>query len=239
MTSNLTIPIADVIPVIPRALLVQLNLGKKNFPFNAGQAIMIGQHGLDLKRPYSIACSPEQAASSKMLEVLVAVETNGSPGTHLPTLGKGELIDVEGPIGSFVFPELPIEKNLLFIGGGTGIAPLRSMLNHVLRMKLKRTITLVYSARRTEDFAFMEEFDHYERSGQIKLRQTITRDDLAWQGARGRISFLNFKAVMENPAETLCFVCGPTALVDQATSTLNELGVPREAIRTEQWSNKS
>ena len=90
MTSNVTIPIADVIPATPRALLVQLNLEKKNFPFNAGQAIMIGQHGLDLKRPYSIACSPEQAASSKMLEVLVAVEANGSPGTHLPALEKDQ-----------------------------------------------------------------------------------------------------------------------------------------------------
>jgi len=239
VTSNVTIPIADVIPATPRALLVQLNLEKKNFPFNAGQAIMIGQHGLDLKRPYSIACSPEQAASSKMLEVLVAVEANGSPGTHLPALEKDQLIDVEGPIGSFIFPELPIEKNLLFIGGGTGIAPLRSMLDHALRMKLKKTITLVYSARRTEDFAFMEEFDRYARTGQIKLHQTVTRDDLAWQGARGRISLLNFKAVMENPAETLCFVCGPAAMVDQATATLNELGVPREAVRMEQWSSKS
>tara|TARA_B100001123_G_scaffold450362_1_gene620658 strand:- start:342 stop:1061 length:720 start_codon:yes stop_codon:yes gene_type:complete len=239
VTSNITIPIAAVIPATPRALLVQLNLEKKSFPFNPGQAIVIGQHGLDLKRPYSIACSPEQAASSRMLEVLVAVEDNGSPGTHLPALEKGQLIDIEGPIGSFVLPKLPIEENLLFIGGGTGIAPLRSMLDHALRMKLKKTITLVYSARRTEDFAFMEEFDHYARTGQIKLHQTVTRDDLAWQGARGRISLLNFKAVIENPAETLCFVCGPTAMVDQATSTLNALGVPREAIRMEQWSNKS
>ena len=54
MTSNVTIPIADVIPATPRALLVQLNLEKKNFPFNAGQAIMIGQHGLDLKRPFQL-----------------------------------------------------------------------------------------------------------------------------------------------------------------------------------------
>jgi len=239
VTSNVTIPIADVIPATPRALLLQLNLEKEKFPFNAGQAIMIGQHGLNLKRPYSIACSPEQAASSRMLEVLVAVEANGSPGTHLPTLEKDQLIDVEGPVGSFIFPELPIEKNLLFIGGGTGISPLRSMLDHALRMKLKKTITLVYSARRTEDFAFIEEFDRYARAGQIKLHQTVTRDDLAWQGARGRISLLNFKAVMENPAETLCFVCGPTSMVDQATATLNELGVPREAVRMEQWSNKS
>ena len=85
----------------------------------------------------------------------------------------------------------------------------------------------------------MEEFDRYARTGQIKLHQTVTRDDLAWQGARGRISLLNFKAVMENPAETLCFVCGPAAMVDQATATLNELGVPREAVRMEQWSSKS
>ena len=73
-------------------------------------------------------------------------------------------------------------------------------------------------------------------AGRIELHQTVTRDESsAWSGRRGRIGRSHFEAVLHDPAETLCFVCGPEPLVNESVSTLKALGVPDEQIRTEQW----
>ena len=64
----------------------------------------------------------------------------------------------------------------------------------------------------------------------------MTRDaGEAWAGGRGRIGRSPFDSVLHDPASTLCFVCGPIALVNESVATLQELGVPAELIRTEQW----
>ena len=57
----------------------------------------------------------------------------------------------------------------------------------------------------------------------------------AWAGGRGRIGRSHFESVVHDPAQTLCFVCGPRAMVNESVSTLAALGVPAEAIRTEAW----
>ena len=68
------------------------------------------------------------------------------------------------------------------------------------------------------------------------MHQTVTRDDsTAWAGRRGRIGRSHFESVVHDPAQTLCFVCGPRAMVNESVSTLAALGVPAEAIRTEAW----
>jgi NAD(P)H-flavin reductase len=65
----------------------------------------------------------------------------------------------------------------------------------------------------------------------------VTRDDnTGWAGGRGRIGRSHFESVVHEPARTLCFVCGPRAMVNESVSTLAALGVPAEAIRTEAWA---
>jgi ferredoxin-NADP reductase len=64
----------------------------------------------------------------------------------------------------------------------------------------------------------------------------VTRDDVEWAGRRGRIGRSHFEAVLHDRLDTLCFICGPETLVSEAVATLGELGVPRAAIRTEEWS---
>jgi len=64
----------------------------------------------------------------------------------------------------------------------------------------------------------------------------VTRDDgTAWHGRRGRIGRAEFEAVVHQPLTTLCFVCGPPSMVEESVATLRALGVPDEAIKTEQW----
>ena len=231
-----TAPLLGITPVTPRSRLLQVALHDVTFDFVAGQAVLIGSHGQTERRPYSIACSPERAAESGRLELLVSLEARGDLGPHLVSSRPGSLVDLEGPLGTFMFPDTAPEEWLLFVGGGTGIAPLRSMIDHVLRGSHHRHLSLLYSARHADEFAFIDELQTHQRTGRIELHRTVTRDDGAsWEGGRGRIGRAHFEAVLHRPAETLCFVCGPRQMVMEAAATLEELGVPARSIRTESW----
>jgi NAD(P)H-flavin reductase len=85
-------------------------------------------------------------------------------------------------------------------------------------------------------FAFIDELRAHVDAGVLELHQTVTRDDSStWAGGRGRIGRAHFEAVLHEPAATLCFVCGPPALVHESMTTLKALGVPDAQIRSEQW----
>ena len=194
--------------------------------------MLIGPRGAADLKPYSIATSRGRVAAGGPLEVLVAVD---AAGEDFGWMRAGAAIDVEGPFGSFTLPlEIP-QRRLLFVAGGTGIAPIRAMLEDILARDPRPQISLLYSARRADEFAFIMELEAYAHGGRLELHQTVTREDLSWQGRRGRVGRAEFEAVMHEPADTLCFVCGPPAMVEGAIATLTALGVPAPSIRTEQW----
>ena len=228
----LTLAIREVLPATPRARIVRIELGGAPFDYAAGQAILVGVPG-GPKRPYSVAASPEEARREGYLELLVGVDANGTPGPHLP-LERGRVLDVNGPLGTFTFPAAPAERQFVFIAGGTGIAPLRAMLHHALAIPHNK-IGLLYSARTPDEFAYEAELRAFARDGRIELRQTVTRtvSDL-WSGPRGRIGRAELQPLVHNPA-TLCFICGPPALVAEMSALLAELGIERSRIRVEEW----
>jgi ferredoxin-NADP reductase len=230
----LTLPVREVLPATPRSRLVRIDLAGHHFPYRAGQAVFVAEHDQGRRKPYSLAGAPEDAAREGVLELLVGVDS--SSGSPLQ-VEAGTLLDVQGPVGRFTFPVEPPERHLVFIAGGTGIAPLRAMLRHALRVP-RFIIGLLYSARTPGDFAFEEEFRQLAREGRIALRQTVTREieSEGWTGTRGRIGRGDLAPLVRD-RETLCFVCGPPALVEDLPKMLAELGVPRERIRIEEWSS--
>jgi ferredoxin-NADP reductase len=232
----LTLPIREVLPATPRARIVRIALDGNQLPYRPGQALLVATHGYPRRRPYSIAGAPEDAAQEGMLELLVGVDADGSAGPHL-TLVPGTLVDVEGPVGRFTFPDNPDEEHVVFIAGGTGIAPLRAMLRHALRTAPPRQIGLLYSARTPDDFAYERELRALASAGKIELRQTVTRDvgAEAWTGTRGRIGRAALAPLVHDP-ETLCFICGPPTLVEEMPRLLDELGIAQDRIRIEEWS---
>jgi ferredoxin-NADP reductase len=230
----LTLPIREVVPATPRARIVRVDLGGRAFPYRAGQAVLIAAQGRERRRPYSIAAAPEETEESGCLELLVGVEADGQPGPHLE-LTPGALVDVEGPTGRFAFPDDPPERRFLFIAGGTGIAPLRAMLRHALRVP-HDAIGLLYSARTLSEFAYERELRALAASEQIELKQTVTREVAPgdWAGTHGRLGRTDLAPLVHH-RETLCFICGPAPLVEDMLAALAELGVARERIRIEEW----
>jgi ferredoxin-NADP reductase len=228
----LTLDIRDVVPATPRARIVRLDLGTQRFDYAAGQAVLVGSPGRP-RRPYSVAASSEDARRDRCLELLVGVDISGAPGPHL-SLAVGQRVEAEGPLGTFTFPDAPMERRFIFIAGGTGIAPLRAMLHHALTLPQPK-IGLFYSARTPEEFAYQAEFRALADEGRIELRQTVTRAlGDAWSGARGRFGRTALAPLVHDPA-TLCFVCGPPAFVGEMSTIVGELGIVRERIRVEEW----
>jgi ferredoxin-NADP reductase len=229
----LTVPLARVEQASVRSRLLIADISGYPFQYLPGQAVMMAPHGAPARRPFSLASSPDRATETHSVELLIAME-GGSEDLRWATAGA--LIDLEGPFGTFTFPASVEESRVLFVAGGTGIAPVRAMLDHALRRHPTQKISLLYSTRRSDEFVFTEEFRDHERAGRIELHQTVTRDDsTSWDGKRGRISRSHFEVVLHEPASTLCFVCGPASLVSESAATLEELGVPAALIRTEDW----
>jgi NAD(P)H-flavin reductase len=234
---TLTCPIRGVFHETPRNRLVRLALDGRRFPFAAGQYVLLGDHGQPARKPYSIACAPVQASASGELEFLIQVSDGESPGPHLARLAPGRLVDVEGPAGSFVLPESRLEGAVAFIGGGTGIAPLRSMIWQVLSTMPGVRVSVLQSARAPEELAYSSELRQLAAEGRIRLIETITRDvPGTWRGERGRISGAHVSRLVDSPG-TLCYVCGPDSLVEDVPVLLDARGVPPASIRTEHWND--
>ena len=230
----ITVPVRQITRATPRIRILNLDLRAVEFSFTAGQAVMLGLSGSPLRKPYSIASAPWEVAKSGIMQVLVQVEDSGGLDPHLELASPGTMLDLEGPFGSFGLPER-IDHPLLFVAGGTGIAPLRSMvIEHVSRPTLFKTV-LVYSARSVDEFAFRPELAALESAGRIVCYFTVTREEnAAWQGRRGRISDALLKEALPS-AESVCLVCGPPQLVNDTRSLLMKLGVSESQILIEKY----
>jgi NAD(P)H-flavin reductase len=232
----LRLPVLEALPATPRASIVRLSLEGQTFDYQAGQAVVAGLPGDSHRRPYSLADAPDWAAREGTLELLVSTDGPGNLGAMLARGERPSALDIEGPVGRFVLPPIvKPEERLLFVAGGTGIAPLRAMVRQaVLRSSCQCCV--VYSARTPEEFAYRAEFEELAEKGRICLRQRVTRgtSDVLWEGPVGRLAPIDLVPFVLGSV-TRCFVCGPPTLVDEVRLILFSLGVPDGLVHVEEW----
>ncbi|MFL6116021.1 MAG: FAD-binding oxidoreductase [Catenulispora sp.] len=234
MPDVLTLPLRSVVTTTPLTRLIRLDLGARPFVFQAGQAALIGTHGQTERRPYSIASSPDDAVRHRRIEFLVKVDAMGTVGPHLAVLTRGTRVDFEGPSGAFTLGGEPAPA-YLFVAGGTGISPLRSMLRHLIASASGTTISVLYSARVPEELAFRAELERLARRHLIQLHLTVTgQSSAAWDGIRGRVAIETLERALPSK-DAVCYLCGPPAMVEDVPPLLRQLGVPSSHVRTEEW----
>jgi ferredoxin-NADP reductase len=229
----LTLPVRSVVTTTPLTRLIRVDLGTRPFVFQAGQAALIGTHGQTERRPYSIASSPDDAVRHHRLEFLVKVDAMGTIGPHLAAVQPGSRIDFEGPTGAFTLGTAPAAA-YLFVAGGTGISPLRAMLRHLIATDGGVPLSVLYSARVPEEFAFRQELERLARRRLIQLQLTVTGQTDAWDGVRGRIAMETLERALPSK-DAVCYLCGPPAMVEDVPPLLRLLGVPSSQVRTEEW----
>lgn len=217
----------------PTTRIVRVALEGEGFTYRAGQAASIAAGSGDPGTPYSIASAPFETAATGYLEFLVKVDGSNRFGARVAQLEPGLPLLVSPAIGRFCVPDDAPRHPLLFIAGGTGVAPLRSMIHDTLHGGRRGGMALVYSARTPEEFAYLDELRALEADGRLDLTLTLTGDAKEWRHARGRAGDQHL-ADLATP-ETLCFICGPPSMVTDIPQALIRLGIPREQIRTEDW----
>lgn len=231
----LLLTVQAVIPATPTSQLVRLDLGGAPFAFEAGQAALIGPANHAARIPYSIASAPIETLENGWLDFLIKVEPSGRWGHQFDSVSPGMQLGIQGPFGSFIFPVRPPERHFLFIAGGTGIAPIRAMIRQALLRGQEGRMRLLYSAKTADDFAYLPELGEMAANDGLDLRLHVTREaPETWQGERGRIKAAQLAPLIDDTA-TLCFVCGPEAMVAEVPRALMELGIDRSRVRLEEW----
>lgn len=233
--SERVLRVSSVRRATPSSHIVRLDLGGAPFPYWPGQIAMLGPRDRSTRAPYSIASAPEDVARDGAIEFLIKTDAAGRWGEDFEGLRRGAWLGVRGPSGEFVFPDAPRERRFLFIAGGTGIAPLRSMIRHAILARIPGRFRLLYSARTPDDFAYLPELRAMTRRGEIELSLTATREMTPrWRGSKGRIVPPQLALLVDDPA-TLCFVCGPASMVEDVPPMLRKLGIEKSRILLEDW----
>ncbi len=217
--------IADAARATPRTRWLRLSFEAGPFAFRAGQAVFASVAGTDQRAAYSIA-SPPALGHDGVIELLVGAEgAFGQSGVDPLTLSGAE-VDVDGPIGQFGVPAGGDDAPLLLVAGGTGIAPLRSVILDRLQRAVTAPMTLVYSARTPDEFACGDELLALGASGQLEVHLTVTRDDAPTVSSTrsGRVNEALLRAALPSNA-AYCLVCGPAGFVDASVASLTAMGV--------------
>ena len=192
--------------------------------------------GYRAQRSYSIASEPEREGE---IDLSVELVENGEVSTFLHEVAmEGDRIEVRGPIGGYFVWEAAAGGPLLLIGGGSGVVPLMSMLRHRAARSSAAPARLLYSSRTYDDIIYRDELDALaaKRDG-FDLAHTLTRaQPPGWKGYARRIDEQMLSDVSRAyGSAALTYICGPTALVENAANALLQLGLKAERIRTERF----
>lgn len=217
----------------PTSRLIRLGLDGASFHYHAGQAASIAAGDREAWTPYSIASAPAETLRHGWLEFLVKVDGSNRFGAIVDGLEPGTPIRVKGPVGNFTLAESASATPLLFIAGGTGIAPLRSMIREALEGRHGGTVALVYSARTPDEFAYLQELRRLADDGRLALTLTLTGGAEEWKHARGRTGTAHLSDLVT--PDTMAYICGPPSMVKDVPAALTSIGLPRAQIRTEDW----
>jgi Na+-transporting NADH:ubiquinone oxidoreductase subunit F len=193
-------------------------------------------------RAYSMASYPEEN-DIILLNVRIATpppDKHGKvpPGimsSYIFNLKPGDRIIASGPYGEFLARDTDLE--MVFIGGGAGMAPMRShILDQLKRLHSKRRISFWYGARSLREAFYIEEFDeladrHDNFSWHLALSEPLPED--AWTGPVGFIHEVLYEHYLKNhaaPEDCEYYLCGPPLMIGAVTHLLEDLGVEKENV---------
>jgi ferredoxin-NADP reductase len=229
--------VAKIVDETPRvkSLVLDVQGWPGHWPGQHVDVRLTAEDGYQAQRSYSIASEPE------IEHVILTVELieGGEVSPYLTSdIRPDDKFELRGPIGGYFVWTVAIGGPLFLVAGGSGIAPLMSMLRYRAAAKSTASALLLYSSRTFEDIIYLEELDQMAaRNDGLTVVYTLTRrQPPRWTGGSRRID-RNMLAsvgpsVMSNPR---IFICGPTSLVETAAQSLLELGYERNLIKTERF----
>jgi NAD(P)H-flavin reductase len=193
--------------------------------FVPGQVAVLAVEG-EAPAYFAFASAPED----RELEVLVKQKLGVS--NLIYDMGAGERIKLMEVAGHGFALDDQKGKDLVFVAMGTGVAPLRSALRHVLKRKDEfGQFVVLYGARTPDDFCFRDETESWEQQG-VELRQVISRPDgHDWSGPTGYVQSL-LDHVLPNLNSPVALICGSPEMMEQTRDRLGQMGFKPHEILT-------
>jgi len=193
--------------------------------FVSGQVAVLGV-GEEEPAYFAFAGAP----ADRHLEILVKRTIGASMA--LFDMKEGERVDLLSVVGHGFDLDRQKGRDLVFVAMGTGVAPLRSALRHVLNRKEDfGQLVVLYGARTPDDFCYRDETQGWEDAG-VELRQVISRPDgHDWSGPTGYVQTL-LDHVLPDLNSPVALVCGSREMIEQTTDRLQQMGFAPEDILT-------
>lgn len=196
----------------------------REFNFNPGQFIQLSVFGIG-EAPISISSSPFNKDT-----IGLCVRKVGDVTSAIHKLEAGSYIGIRGPLGNG-FPVKEMKgKNILFIAGGLGLAPLRSLINYVLEKRDDfAKITILYGAKSPGEILFTDELELWKKRKDMAIDITVDKPDDTWYGKSGVITRLIPPLDLE-PSNTYAMVVGPPVMYKYVLLELQIKQVPEDNI---------
>jgi ferredoxin-NADP reductase len=217
-------------------LFVTFDVGGENVEFEPGQYFWVEL----LDPPYEDEKGPRRHIT------VVTSPTEGVLGLatrirdtafkrSLVEMPEGASVDVEQPKGSFVLPE-DTSKQYVFVAGGIGITPFRSMLRYIADKGLDYDITLVYSNRDVESTAFLDELKELESVvPRCRVIFTMT-DDPSWEGDKRMLDAEVLRELLGDLESFHFMIAGPPPMAKSVEASLLEAGLSEGQVQSDSFS---
>lgn len=231
--SNIYIPskariisIADETPDVKTFELQIIDGSKKRPDFLPGQFIEASYFGVG-EAPFCISSSPTKTAAFD-----ITVRSVGSVTRGLHSLKVGDVVGIRGPVGNNFPFDAVRGRDIIFVGGGIGLPPLRSLINYMLDNRDDYgSITILYGARTASDRVYKGELVKWANRGDIDFLDTVDVGEGGWKGRVGVVTIL-FDEIKPSPKKTTAFTCGPPIMIKFVIQGLLKMGFAPENIIT-------
>jgi Na(+)-translocating NADH:ubiquinone oxidoreductase F subunit len=202
-------------------------------------------NSLYLRRNYSMATNPaiEKQLKFNVRMALPPAGKNvpaGAGSSYVFNLKPGDEVKLAGPYGDFQIK--PTEKEMIYLGGGAGMAPMRSHLSYLFETeKTNRKVSFWYGARSKAELYYHEYFErlqdeHENFSFHVALSEP--EKDENWNGKVGFIPEVLFQEYLKNhtnPTDAEYYLCGPPAMIKAGLEMLNKLGIQTDRISHDEF----
>ncbi|MCF2490624.1 ferredoxin--NADP reductase [Dyadobacter sp. CY347] len=194
-----------------------------------------------IRRSYSMSSSP-------YTDVSLAITIKRVPGGYasnllLDSIQVGDTLEVMEPMGAF-FPKQSDDqmRQVVFIGAGSGVTPLFSILKSILMVEPESEVFLIYGSRNEESIIFKNKLEALQAKygERLKVVHTLSQPSENWEGEKGRLNKSHLLKIVEklptlNKSEAEFFLCGPEDMMEEAHRALAILAVPENKIRKESF----